>query len=61
MFGNSMNYFFFWLTIAAAIGGIVAPLLGLGVIELVLLVIVANLLFNAYRRFGRSVPSFLKS
>ncbi|QDV11233.1 hypothetical protein CA51_10940 [Rosistilla oblonga] len=48
-----MNSFFFWLTIAASAGALLSQLLHLGVIEIVIIAVVANFGFYGYRRLAR--------
>ncbi|WP_436717212.1 hypothetical protein U8335_09470 [Roseiconus lacunae] len=49
-----MNSFFFWLTIAAAIGALLATILRPGVPEIVIVVAVANAAFYGYLRMIRA-------
>ena len=49
-----MNSFFFWLTIAAALGALVAQTLHAGAIEVIIVAALANLGFYGYRRLARS-------
>lgn len=49
-----MNSFFFWLTIAAAFGALLASIFRPGPIEIVVVVAIANLAYSAYRRYIRS-------
>mgnify|MGYP003677679673 CR=1 FL=1 len=53
-----MNSFFFWLTVAAGIGALLAQLLHPGFPEIVIVVVLANCTFYGYRRiFGvRTLP-----
>ncbi len=48
-----MNSFFFWLTVAAGIGALLAQTLHLGVLEIVIVVALANFAFYGYRRLTR--------
>ena len=47
-----MNSFFMWLTIAAGIGALLAQILHLGLIEIVVLVALANAVFYGFRRLA---------
>ena len=47
-----MNSFFMWLTIAAGIGALLTQILHLGLIEIVVLVALANAVFYGYRRLS---------
>ena len=49
-----MNSFFFWLTIAAATGALLATILRPGALEIVIVVAVANAAFYGYRKMSRS-------
>jgi len=49
-----MNSFFFWLTVAAGIGALLAQILHPGVIEIVIVVAIANFAFYGYRRLMRT-------
>ena len=48
-----MNSFFFWLTIAAGIGALLATILRPGVPEIVIVVALVNFAFYGYRRIAR--------
>ena len=51
-----MNSFFFWLTVAAGIGALLAQILHPGFLEIVIVVALANCAFYGYRRiFGARV------
>lgn len=45
-----MNSFFFWLTVAAAIGAMLALILQPGASEIVIVLAIANSAFYGYRR-----------
>jgi membrane protein implicated in regulation of membrane protease activity len=49
-----MNSFFFWLTIAAAVGALLATTFRPGALEIVIVAAIANLAFYGYRRLTRS-------
>lgn len=47
-----MNSFFFWLTLAAAIGAMLAQILRPGAIEIFIVLALANFVFYGYRRLA---------
>lgn len=51
-----MNSFFFWLTVAACFGAVLAQTVQLGAPEIVIVAILANVAFYGYRRIARTRP-----
>ncbi len=49
---RNMNSFFFWLTVAAAIGAMLALILRPGAIEIFIVLAPANFAFYGYRRLA---------
>lgn len=49
-----MNPFFFWLTVAAGIGALLGQVLRPGVLEIIIVVALANFVFYSYRRLTRN-------
>jgi len=49
-----MNSFFFWLTVAAALGALLAQILHPGALEIIVVAALANLAFYGYRQFARN-------
>lgn len=47
-----MNSFFFWLTVAGCMGGLLAQTFRAGAIELVVVAALANLVFYGWRGFA---------
>ena len=49
---RAMNSFFFWLTIAAGFGALLATVVRPGALEIVIVVALAYLAFDSYRRIA---------
>lgn len=52
-----MNTFFFWLTVAATFGAMLAQILHLGTVEIIVMAALANLVFYGCRQFARNRKS----
>ncbi|TWU19733.1 hypothetical protein Poly21_19080 [Allorhodopirellula heiligendammensis] len=49
-----MNSFFFWLTAAAGVGALLSQIVNPGLLEIVIVVALANVAFYGYRRMTRT-------